>query len=117
MVNYRNILFICLTTACLLSISGCDWSARWDLRRAEKVLDEASALQADTGGHQGAKRAYFKAQAALEEGMYYARRGDVNLARDKAQEAKDWAEEAVMKARIFQDELQRVKNSLGAYKD
>ena len=116
-VNYRNYFLISMTAVILITLAGCDWSAKWDLRRAEKVLNEAAALNADTGGDPKAKRAYFKAQAALEEGMYYARRRDVNLARDKAQEAKDWAEEAVMWAQWYIDDIEREKEALGTYKE
>ena len=106
-----------LTVVSLISLSGCDWSAMWDLRRAEKILNEADALNADTGGDPKAKRAYFRALAALEDGMHHARRREINLARDKAQEAKDWAEEAVMWAQWHMDDIQREKDALGTYKE
>ena len=117
LIRYRKYMIMLLLGFGLTSISGCDFSARWDLRRAEKLLDEATRLSADTSGDHKAKRAYFKAQEALEEGMYYARRRDINLARDKAQEAKDWAEEAIGYATIHNEQIQREKDALGNYKD
>jgi len=114
---YRDYFIHGLMGLCLLTISGCDFTARGDLKRAEKLLDEAVMLQADVSGDHKAKRAYFKAQAALEEGMYYNRRRDINLARDKAQQAMDWAEEAIAFAIIYNDDIQREKDALGAYKD
>ena len=107
-------IIVCL--ALVTIFSGCDWSAKWDLRRAEKVLNHATELNAEFCGEHHARSYYLKAQAALEEGMHYARRRDINLARDKAQEAKDWAEEAVWWAQKYHDEIAREKESLGAYK-
>ncbi len=113
----KKILFVSIICVITALVSGCDWSARWDLRRAEKVLDKATELNAEFCGEHHARKAYLKAQSALEEGMYYARRRDINLARDKAQEAKDWAEEAVFWAEKYHEEIRKEKESLGAYKD
>ena len=42
----------------LLMLNGCDWSARWDLKRAAKVLDRAAELNAEFCGEHKAKKAY-----------------------------------------------------------
>lgn len=96
---------------------GCDWSARWDLKRAEKILKRAEDLNAEFCGLDRASNAYHKAQLALEEGMELARHRYINEARDKATEAKDWAEEAVYWAEVYNEQLAKEKESLGAYKD
>jgi len=115
--SFRNFLITCITGIGIMTISGCDFTARGDLKRAEKLLDEAVLLQADVSGDHKAKRAYFKAQSALEEGMYLNRRRDINLARDKAAEAKKWAEEAIAFAEIYNEEIRKEQESLGLYKD
>tara|TARA_B100002003_G_C13709084_1_gene356002 strand:- start:74 stop:424 length:351 start_codon:yes stop_codon:yes gene_type:complete len=107
----------CVLIVFTFSLFGCDWSAKWDLRRAEKVLNKAAELNAEFCGEHKAQNAYKKAQDALVEGMFYARRRDINLARDKAQEAKDWAEEAVMWAQVHNEQIRREQEALGAYKD
>ncbi len=99
------------------TLSGCDWSARWDLKRAEKVLKRAEDLNAEFCGLDRAQNAYYKGQTALEEGMELARHRYINEARDKASEAKDWAEEAVYWAEFYNEQLEKEKESLGAYKD
>lgn len=110
-------LNLLLITCAIVCIIGCDWSATWDLRRAERVLIKAASLNAEFGGEHKAMKAYAKAQQALEEGMFYAQRRDINLARDKAQEAKDWAEEACMWAELHNEQIQKEQDALGTYKE
>ena len=81
---------ICLA-ALFVSLAGCDFSARWDLRRAEKALKVADKENAEFW----AEPEYHKAQKALDEAVNYAANRQVNEARDAAQEALHWAEEAV----------------------
>lgn len=114
---HKSILIFLLLFLTLLHAGGCDWSAMWDLRRAEKILNEAAACDAEFSGDHKARNAYRKAQAALEEAMFLARRRDINLARDKASIAKDWAEEALMWAEIYNEQIRKEKEALGTYKD
>ncbi|MBT3232440.1 MAG: hypothetical protein HN356_06445 [Calditrichaeota bacterium] len=97
----------------LIAFNGCDWSARWDLKRAEKALMKADKLNAEFW----AEKEYTKAQNAFVEAMDLARVRDINLARDKAEEAKAWADEAIMWSEIRIDEMEKEKESLGTYKD
>lgn len=100
-----------MVTAAILA-GGCDWSAQWDLRRAEKALKEADALNAE----HWAEREYRKAQKAFEEAMDLARVRNINAARDKAAEAKDWADEAIMWSKLRAEQMEKEKASVHSKK-
>lgn len=110
---FEKSVIYCLMFTIILLLSGCDWSANWDLRRAEKALTRADKLNAEFW----AEREYHKAQNAFTEAMDLAREGHVNLARDKALEAKDWADEAILWSEIRAEEMRKEKESLGTYSD
>jgi len=106
---------LALYAACigfLLLTSGCDYSARRDLRAAEKALKEADKWQAE----HWAEREYRKAQKLFVEAMDLSKVRYVNEARDKAAEAQMWAEEATDLAKMRFYEMQEEKERLGAYK-
>jgi len=96
----------------IILASGCDWSARWDLRRAEKALKRADRLNAEFWS----ERDYSKAQKAFSEAQDLARVRKINEARDKALEAYEWAEEASLWAIIKADEMEKEKESLNSKK-
>lgn len=106
-----KIFSLTFTIAILLAVSGCDWSAKWDLRQADKALKEADKHHAETW----AEPEYRKAQVALGEAMDLARVRVINEARDKAAEAKMWAEEATALAIERYEEMQEEKARLGVY--
>jgi len=93
-------------------MSGCDISARWDLRRAERALKEADNAHAE----QWAEREYRKAQKYLVEAMDLARERKINEARDAALEAKDWAEEATDLAIRRAEEMEKEHDALKSKK-
>jgi len=92
---------------------GCDYSAKRDLRRAEKALKQADAWHAE----HFAEREYRKAQALFVEAMDLAKVRYINEARDKAAEAKSWAEEAAALSETRFKELQEEKDRVGEYKN
>lgn len=94
-----------------MGAAGCDWSAYPDLRRAEKVLKEADRLDAE----RWAEPEYRKAQKAFVEAMDLAKVRFVNEARDKAREAKEWAEEAIELTKFRQAQMEKEKERLGTY--
>jgi len=94
-------------------LNGCDWSARWDLKRAEKALKKAESLNAEFW----AEKEYLRAQRYFVEAMDYSQLKNINEARDAAKLAKEWAEEAIMWSEIRIDEMEKEKASLGTYKD
>ncbi len=94
-------------------ISGCDFSAKWDLKRAEKALNSADNYKAAFW----AEREYVKAQKAFDEACILAKEGKVNEARDMAQKAKDWAIEAMALAQARQEEMEKERDGLGTYKE
>jgi len=106
----RSLIIILLTTSVLLT--GCDFSARSDLRSAEAALKEADKVHAE----HWAEREYRKAEVALGEAQAYARVNEVNLARDKAAEAKSWAQEAIELSLKRAAEMEAEKDRLGGYK-
>ena len=95
-----------------LLISGCDFSARWDLRKAEKALKRADKANADFWAH----REYQKAQKAFTKAMDEARVRNINNARDLALEAHDWAEEATFLSIRRAEEMQEEKDALNSKK-
>ncbi len=96
----------------MLLLVGCDTTAMSDMRDTEKVLKEADRWHAE----QWAEPEYRKAQAALVEAMDLQKVRYINEARDKAAEAKMWAEEAVDLAKIRYADMEKEKDRLGAYK-
>jgi len=108
-LHFRLILPACLIFAALFA--GCDYSARRDLRRAEKALKQADAWHAE----QWAEKEYRKAQALFVEAMDLSKVRFVNEARDKAAEARSWAEEAAALAEMRFKEMQEEKERLGVY--
>jgi uncharacterized membrane protein YcjF (UPF0283 family) len=42
-----TLLLSIILLAALVMVTGCDWSAMWDLRRAEKILKKAEKLNAE----------------------------------------------------------------------
>ncbi len=93
-------------------ITSCDFSALWDLRRAEKALKRADKANAEFW----CEKEYRKAQKAFEEAMDLARVRRINEARDKALEAYDWAEEAERWSIIKAAEMEKEKESLDSKK-
>ncbi len=112
-IPLKNGYIFLLVFTFFIAFSGCDWSARWDLKRAEKALKKADKLNAEFW----AEKEYRKAQAAFVEAMDLARVREINLARDKADEAKTWADEAIMWSEIRIEEMEKEKEALGTYKD
>jgi len=108
----KNLLLI-IGLIALSTTTGCDWSARWDLRQADKALQEADKHHAEVW----AEKEYRKAQVALGEAIDLAKVRYVNEARDKAAEAKMWAEEATDIAIARYEEMQEEKERLGSYKN
>ena len=107
-VNYLGVGMLSL----MFVMSGCDFGARRDLRRAEKALKAAEKLNAEFW----AEREYRKAQKAFDEATDLERERKINEARDKAVVAFDWAEEASMWAKIRAEEMEKERDALGAYK-
>lgn len=103
-----SILLVVITV-----FSGCDFSAKWDLKRAEKALNGADKYKASFW----AEREYTKAQKAFDEACILAREGKVNEARDMAQNAKEWAIEAMALAQAREEEMERERDGLGTYKE
>lgn len=107
---------IILTVAFLLTgvmvLNSCDWSARSDLRKAEKLLRQADDLNAEFW----AEKEYRKAQRAFVEAMDLAKVRFVNDARDKAAESIQWCEEAILWTKIRRAEMEKEKDRLGTYK-
>ena len=68
------LLLFCL----VISLTGCDFSARWDLKRAEKALKAADKANAEFW----AEPEYRKAQKYLVIAMDEARERNINAARD-----------------------------------
>jgi len=96
-------LFIVLTLA-----TGCDWSARWDLKRAEKAIRNADNANAEFW----AEPEYRKAQANLVTAMDLAQERKINEARDAALEARDWANEATELSIRRREEMEKEHDGL-----
>jgi len=94
------------------TFSGCDWSARWDLRKAERALKRADKANAEFW----CEKEYRKAQKLFEEAQDLARVRRVNEARDKALEAFEWAEEAELWAKIKAEDMAKEKESIESKK-
>lgn len=111
MKNIQNIT-LCILSILLLSLSGCDWTARWDLRQADKALKEADLHHAEVW----AEKEYRKAQAAFIEALDYNKVRLINECRDKCAETRMWAEEATALAIQRFEEMQEEKARIGEYK-
>lgn len=112
MLRLRLALMMFLGGGLSLALSSCDFSSRSDLRAAEKAMKSAD----DHHAEQWAEPEYRKAQAAFLEAMDYAKIRAVNEARDKAAEAKSWAEEATELSIKRQKEMEAEQDKLGTYK-
>ena len=94
-----------------IALSGCDYSAKSDLRAMDKAMKEAEDNNAD----QWAETEFKKAQAAFGEAQDLARNREINRARDKAVEAKGWADEATELTLKRKAEMEAEKDRLGTY--
>ncbi|MBC8465856.1 hypothetical protein H8D57_02420 [bacterium] len=105
-----------ITVMCILLLtvfSSCDFSAKGDLKRAEKMMNEADAVKADFW----AEPEYRKAQKAFDEAVDLERERKINECRDKVTEAKGWAEEAIALSIKRQQEMEEERDKLGTYKN
>ncbi len=102
------VLSIILFGVMVLS-TGCDWSARWDLRRAEKAMKQADKANAEFW----AAPEYRKAQRYLVIAMDLAQERKINEARDAALEAKEWADEATDLSIRRREEMEKEHDALG----
>jgi len=110
-VILRGIL-ICGLFLMFVLTTGCDWSAAWDLRKAERALKRADKANAQFW----CEKEYSKAQNAFDEAMDLARVRKINEARDKALVAYEWAEEAQYWAIKKAEEMEKEKASLNSKK-
>lgn len=106
-------MIVAILAATSFTLTACDVSARWDLRRAEKMLKKADKANAE----RWAEKEYRKAQGAFEEAMALSRVRNVNEARDKALVAHEWAEEALTLSLQRKAEMDEERDALGAYQD
>jgi len=88
--RFINFVSLLLLLFLFIPLTSCDFSARWDLKRAEKALKEADKANAEFW----AEPEYRKAQQALVLAMQHAEDRLINESRDAAADARDWAEEA-----------------------
>jgi len=105
MSRYSVLFSLLLATV----FSGCDATAKSDLRSAENVIKEADKVHAE----QWAEREYRLAEAALNEGVALNRVNAINEARDKAEEAKSWARQAIDLAIARAADMEAEKDRLG----
>ena len=106
--------------ALLFLMVGCDFSARWDLRKAEKALKAADKANAEFW----AEREYRKAQKYFSLAMDEARVKNINRGdayhemgyRDLAEEARIWADEAFFLAIMRAEEMEEEKDALSSKK-
>lgn len=106
-------LSVSLLILVAFTITSCDFGAKRDLKRAERVLRKADELNAE----RWAEKEYRKAQKAFDEAVDLERERKINEARDKAVICIDWAEEACMWAKIRAEEMQKEQDALGVYKE
>jgi len=89
-------------------VTGCDWSARWDLRKAEKAIKRCDVANAEFW----AEPEYRKAQIALDLAVDLAHGRKINEARDAALEAYEWALEAEDLSIRRKEEMQQEHDGL-----
>ena len=94
------------------ALSGCDWSAMWDLKKAERALKRADKANAEFW----CEKEYRKAQGLFEEAQDLARARRINEARDKALEAFEWAEEAEHWSKVKAEEMRKEQESIESKK-
>lgn len=107
-----RIIALTILVPVIILIASCDWSARWDLRRAEKALKRADKVNAEFW----CEKDYTKAQKAFDKAQDLARGRKINEARDKALEAYEWAQEAEFWAIKLAEEMEEEKASLNSKK-
>ncbi len=108
-----TLLVIPLILICLaVTLTGCDFSAHWDLKRAEKALKEADRANAEFW----AEPEYRKAQKSLIIAMDEAQERNINEARDAALEAREWAEEATELSIRRREEMEEEHDALNRKK-
>ncbi|MDP8239047.1 MAG: hypothetical protein P9X24_08145 [Candidatus Hatepunaea meridiana] len=95
-----------------VTLTGCDWSCRWDLKRAEKALKAADLANAEFW----ASPEYQKAQKYHVIAMDLARERRINEARDAAKEAREWAQEATFLSIRRQEEMEKEHDGLNSKK-
>jgi len=86
-----NLILSTVLFATVMLFIGCDFSARGDLKRAEKAIKEADKVNAENW----AEREYRNAEKWLSKAEELNHEKRINEARDAAKEAKDWAREAI----------------------
>jgi len=108
MPRFSSILLLCFLFSLSVVVAGCDTTAERELRRAEKALDEANAVNADAY----ASDDYEAAEELFQEAVELNDNNRVQEARSAAIKAKLRAEDAKSKAeerlRILQDEMDRI---------
>jgi len=111
---FQTIVVVIISTVMSLAIVSCDFGARGDLKRAEKALLKADKWKAE----QWAEHQYRLAQAAFDEACALEHNMEINAARDKAQEAYDYANEAAELSQKRQEELEKEQGKIGSsYKE
>ncbi|MFH0765288.1 MAG: hypothetical protein V2A61_02595 [Calditrichota bacterium] len=103
-----SILLLSAALIIAVSLSGCDTTADRELRRAERALNEALEVNADSY----ATDDYTAAEELFQEAMELSRNNRIQEARAAAIKVKLRAEDAQRKAeerhRILQDEMDRL---------
>ena len=79
-------------------------------------MDKAMKSAEENHADQWAENEWKKAQAAFGEAQDLARNRQINAARDKALEAKSWADEATELSIKRKKEMEEEKDRLGTYK-
>lgn len=111
----RRITFLIVPALLFLSavlLISCDVSARWDLKRAERALNDADKANAEFW----CEREYRKAQKYFDRAMDLARARKINEARDMALEAMEWAEEAMYTAIRKAEEMEKERAGIDSKK-
>ena len=107
----HSVCAVLLWTTATAIFVGCDVSAKSDLRRAEKLLNQADAVHAE----RWAEKEYRMAQKYFNDAMDFARERKINEARDAASVSREWAEEAINWALIRSAEMEKEQQRLGTY--
>ena len=111
-MHKRWILWLLLAGLGAFVFYGCDFSAMWDLRKAERALKRADKANAEFW----CEMEYRKAQKLFEEAQDLQRERRINEARDKAAEAYSWAEEAEHWAKMKAEEMRQEQESIQSKK-